>query len=1516
MTTIATFFVTATYLFSILSRCCIYNVCSSCISRFHLGVFTSIVGTGLDSAFSTLNNTALTTDLNLSLNQPQVTTDLTRTAALTSSSSGRNILIYVTDGLRPGAVNSIDAPTLTQLRKDGVNFVNSHSLFPTFTTPNAAAIATGHYLGDTGDFSNTIYAGFPSQNDGLLASGDTLSTTNGVTPPNANGLATYLNYQQVGDTKYFDAAGFAGRTVGLSTDLNGQGGQKTFLVNPAQPVTIVNFGTLGSVSEEDRIALPDDVTFEQLSITQGTSDNANDAIVKVVQTGAVLAVLKNVKISAINDAEFVHLGADGQPIREGVTELVGRATLPANNFAAGSTSGQFLNLNNDGTLGTATNFNGITFPFNGPNGQPVQGFSAVLPGPKEGTYLVMVDNGYGAKANSADSLLRFYAVEPDFKTGQVYPVDLQTGKRLASFTNDSLFQLNDKNNKLKGFQTIVADLDTYPGSDKVKPGGILVDPSIKQGRLLTGADFDLESFRRAADGTYWFGEEFGPFLLHTDAKGTLLDAPIPVPNPSKLNTLSGEAPLVIGHRGASGYRPEHTLESYRYAIELGANFIEPDLVSTKDGVLIARHEVNIKDTTDVASHPEFANRFTTKTIDGVSETGWFADDFTLAEIKTLRAKERLLFRDQSFNGKFEIPTFQEIIDFVKNVEAKTGKKIGIYPETKHPTYHAAEGLALEEPLVKTLKANNFTDPSRIFIQSFEVGNLKKLHTMIDVPLIQLLDAADVNLDGSLQEVKPYDFVVSNDPRTYKDLRSPEGLAEIATYASGIGPWKRMIVSVKGKDANGDGQADDVNGDGVVDDADKTLTAPTTLIGDAHKVGLLVHPYTFRNESRFLASEYKGDPEKEIRQFIELGLDGYFTDFADIGAKAKAFETQAFVRSPDNPAFANLSEADKVKSANLPRSKGFEGMALSADGTKLYTLLEGAITTDSNQNRLFISEFDLQKKQFTGNTFTYRLNAPNHAIGDMTAINDHEFLVIERDNGTGNASDPTFTNPARSKKIYKIDISHVDNEGFVSKELVADLLNIDDPKNLGGNGTKNGTFTFPFVTIEDVLPIDAQTLLVINDNNYPFSVGRTPGKADSSEFIQIHLNKPLELHTGFLQGVAAGDVNDKSAILWTRTSNPITQIGLVAPLTAEVSTDPNFETCVSTFKGTTDAKRDYTLKLEATGLESNTRYYYRFITADGDVSSVGSFKTAPAATEQVAVKFGFSGDADGKWRPYSSLENLADQNLDYFVFLGDTIYETVTDRSTATADPLADPNQALADYQRKYRENLEATNPGGFNGTQALYSSQGIYALLDNHELGNKQFINGGAPAGTPVGKGADATDKAFDVNRTGTYINQSPGFKALVQAYDNYQPIRKTTLTAPNDPRSNGTQKLYYAQQWGANSVFINVDDRSYRDIRLKTAAGADDTRARADNPDRTMLGATQLAWLKQTLLDAQANGTTWKFVSVSSPIDETDDDGGKSWAGGYRAERNELLKFIADNHIQNVVFLSTDDHLNRVNEL
>jgi glycerophosphoryl diester phosphodiesterase len=1141
-----------------------------------------------------------------------------------------------------------------------------------------------------------------------------------------------------------------------------------------------------------------------------------------------------------------------------MTALKGYAALPADTFASGPTSGASI-------TGTT---NGRTTPF---ASQPVQGFSAVQFA-DSGNYWFMPDNGYGAKSNSSDFLLRIYKVNPSFQG-------------------------------LGGDGTVkVGDFIQLSDPDK-KAGFKIVNDSTSD-RLLTGADFDIESFNIAKDGSIWIGEEFGPYSLHFDATGKLLDAPLATPNYNIFNTLSGKAPIVIGHRGAAGERPEHTIASYQLAIERGADYIEPDLVTTKDGVLIARHEPDITDTTDVSKHPEFASRKTTKIVDGVSTTGWFAEDFTLAEIKTLRAVERLSFRDHTFDGVYEIPTLDEIIALVKKTETETGKKIGIYPETKHPTYFAEQGYNTSQILVDTLVKDKFTDASRVYIQSFEVGNLKELNTKImpkagiDIPLVQLLDADDVKLDGSLIEIQPADFVKSGDKRTYADLRTEAGLKEIATYADAIGPWKRMIVSVKGTDANGDGKADDVNGDGSVNDADKTLAAPTSLITDAHKAGLQVHLYTLRNEAQYLAADYKGNAEAEVAQYISLGVDGYFDDFPGTGDKVRDAAAASTVRSPDNPdltkqttfktldgkapivighrgasgerpehtlaaykaaiadgadyiepdlvitkdgvliarhepmlavinadgtlnttntstdvykrsEFASrkttkvvdgqtvtgwfaedftlaeiktlnaierlsalrgteydgdklkvltldeiidlvkdyekttgikigiypetkhptyfqtegkyldgksinvnlgqklvdklvernftdpsrvyiqsfevsnlqelkttimpkagvnipliqltsasgspydsiasgkgptyaelttasgltsvakyasgigpdkrqivpastvdknsdgkaddlnsdgqISDADKVLgtpttlitdahaaglkvhlytirddsyflasdyggsaikeyqqfinlgvdgfftdypatgyearreaigtanvsttlggrtadtiTSNLNSSKGFEGGAMNPDKTKLYELLEGSVVGDPT-NALRIQKLDVATKQFEGLTGYYKLENSANAIGDMTVVNDNEYLVIERDNNQGTL--------AQFKKVYKIDLSKKDANGFVAKEEVADLLNIPDPQDLNKDGST--TYKMPFVTIENILVIDANTILVGNDNNYPFSTGRTSG-IDNNEIVQIGLDKPLSLSP--LVGIAAQATN--------------------------------------------------------------------------------------------------------------------------------------------------------------------------------------------------------------------------------------------------------------------------------------------------------------------------------------------------------------------------------------------------------
>lgn len=410
-------------------------------------------------------------------------------------------------------------------------------------------------------------------------------------------------------------------------------------------------------------------------------------------------------------------------------ELIGRAVLSADTFAPGATTGLFKKTNR-------------TTPFI--NAQPVQGFSAAIAGSRKGTYLVISDNGFGAKANSPDYVLRIYAVEPDFTTGKVFPVNVQTGERLQSFNRQSFTELNDRNRKVNF--SIVADLTSYPNSTNS------VSKVIKDNRLLTGGDFDIESFRQINDGTYWFGDEFGPFLLHMGKYGELLDSPVPLP---------------------------------------------------------------------------------------------------------------------------------------------------------------------------------------IFLKNEQLN---------------------------------------------------------------------------------------------------------------------------------------------------------------------------FVKSPDHPDFTNLSDDKaRVAAATLPGSRGFEGLALNSSGTKLYAMLEGALVQEPQKKRLLIYEFDLASKQYTGRIFPYLMEDDRHAIGELTAINDLEFIVIERDNNQGDPNKPAFKTPAKFKRLYKINITKTNKEGFVEKELLVDLLKIRDPKGIGGGDTVNGVFAFPFVTIETVLPVDNRTLLVVNDNNYADTIGRKPKQIDNTEFILIRLD---------------------------------------------------------------------------------------------------------------------------------------------------------------------------------------------------------------------------------------------------------------------------------------------------------------------------------------------------------------------------------------------------------------------------
>ena len=361
------------------------------------------------------------------------------------------------------------------------------------------------------------------------------------------------------------------------------------------------------------------------------------------------------------------------------------------------------------------------------------------------------------------------------------------------------------------------------------------------------------------------------------------DDATPAPAAATYKTLSGAAPLVIGHRGASGELPEHTLAAYERAIARGADFIEPDLVLTKDGVMIARHEPMLDDTTDVATKFD-ASRKTTKLVDGVSTTAYFASDFTLAEIRTLRAKQSRSTRSSAFDGLYEIPTLAEVIALAQTEGAKVGRSVGIYPEIKHSTFH--KGLfganVFEDKLLATLHpiyGNSASAP--VFIQSFEVSNLQYLRTKTKIRLVQLIDADDVKDDGSMSLVapyrQPYDFVVSGDTRQFSDLLTSSGLDFVKTYADAIGPWKPYLVKTVNDQV-------DRNGDGRITINDRRVDGSTGVIERAHAKGLMVHTWTFRDD----ASGYGfKDPQAEMQYYMSLGIDGVFTDFTATGVAARA-----------------------------------------------------------------------------------------------------------------------------------------------------------------------------------------------------------------------------------------------------------------------------------------------------------------------------------------------------------------------------------------------------------------------------------------------------------------------------------------------------------------------------------------------------------------------------------------------------------------------------------------------------
>ncbi|MDB9449912.1 ExeM/NucH family extracellular endonuclease, partial [Dolichospermum circinale] len=750
-------------------------------------------------------------------------------------------------------------------------------------------------------------------------------------------------------------------------------------------------------------------------------------------------------------------------------------------------------------------------------------------------------------------------------------------------------------------------------------------------------------------------------------------------------------------------------------------------------------------------------------------------------------------------------------------------------------------------------------------------------------------------------------------------------------------------------------------------------------------------------SNSLATQVTGAEKWHINADEPTVLD-YNTEFKSAGQIISLYNADQFRASDHDPVLVGLNLNSAPSNVTLSATSTNENVTANS-------LVGTFSTTDPT----------------IGDTFTYSF---------VPGTNDNVAFTISGNQLLINAS-PNF----EAKSSYSVVVRSTDQSGLYTDKTFSITINdvndlasisgtaavsIKEGTNVNANGklTASGLLT---VSDEDAGQNKFSTTVVSANGNlgsltitdtgaFSYSVDNSTvqylvaGQTKVDTFTVTSLDGTASQNisitingvTAGFTGVAAGDATSNSVILWTRTfdtATPSQSSGVTENVKLEISTDLGFGNIVQSINSITrGANYDYTLKINATGLQSNTKYYYRFQAATGELSQVGTFKTIPNPTVAASVKFAFSGDIDGLMRPYPLASAVPGENLDFYVNLGDVIYENASNVAgnngaswlnspsvTLSNDalnfngiprafipggtPFATQAQLKADYEKKYRENFLPVNNGGQNSLQVFYAGQGNYTTWDNHELGNRKYIDGGAPAGGSVGgatgtnmltgRGVDAraytgsnTGGSGNVNNVndaadllsptdladlGGFMNQSTGFQTLRDVFLNYQPIAERTVIAPSDPRSNGTKQLYSAVQWGKNALYINTDSRSYRDIRLKTATGgADDTGSRADNPDRTYLGDTQLAWLKQTLLDAQTAGTPWKFVSLSDPIDQlgpiggtlsgtltyVNSDGGKSYMGGYRAERNDLLKFIADNGIKNVVFLSADDHQNRINEL
>ena len=618
----------------------------------------------------------------------------------------------------------------------------------------------------------------------------------------------------------------------------------------------------------------------------------------------------------------------------------------------------------------------------------------------------------------------------------------------------------------------------------------------------------------------------------------------------------------------------------------------------------------------------------------------------------------------------------------------------------------------------------------------------------------------------------------------------------------------------------------------------------------------------------------------------------------------------FVRAPQNPEVES-GEAQ----ANLAGSRGFEGIAYSPDRSILYPILEAPVDGDP-ENSLRIYQYDIAAGEYASELVgLYPLDnpgdTPTFQLGDFTPINDHEFLVIERDDFE--AEEAFF------KKVFKIDISEVDENGFVKKEEIIDLLNIADPDDL--NGDNSLAFDLPITSVEDVLVYDENTVLVSVDNNYPFgdfATGRPP-ELDNNEIILVELPEPLDPErsrrinldpllgvNGFIpeantlpNGVASGDTTQDSTVLWTRSLAE-------GEVIFEYSTDADFNSIVGTVTATVE-ETNIPVKVEVTGLEAGTDYYYRVTDAAGTTAE-GIFETAAEVGTQAGLSFGVTGDWRGELAPYPAITNVAEQELDFFVEHGDTIYADIGSPAVINPDGTRKEQvETLDEYRAKHNEVY--SERFGLNAWADVRSSTSILATIDDHEVIND--FAGGAPA---------SSDERFP--ETEGLINDTELFENGLQTFQEYNPLRDDFYGETGSDRTDGERKLYRYNTYGSDAAVMVLDTRSFRDEAI---AGPEDftnpeqvaqVLTQTLTEDITMLGEVQLEDLKQDLVAADHAGITWKFVMVPEPMQNIFPGINTDAFEGYGKERTEILKFLTENEIDNVVFVAADVHTTFVNNL